>query len=80
MASVLAATTGPAGVSIRTVPFSRPVTRPGSRFVCPMNPATNADTGRWYKSAGVPTWATLPSFSTAIRSATLRASFWSWVT
>jgi hypothetical protein len=45
-----------------------------------MKSATKLLAGRWYSSPGVPTCTTFPTFITAMRSAMLRASFWSWVT
>ena len=36
--------------------------------------------GVWYSSSGVPTCCTMPPFSTTMRSASVSASTWSWVT
>ena len=46
----------------------------------PTNCATNRFAGRRYTSDGDPTCCSTPSFITAIRSARLIASTWSWVT
>ena len=46
----------------------------------PRNPATNAVRGVSYSSVGVPSCSILPSCMTAIVSAMVMASSWSWVT
>jgi hypothetical protein len=46
----------------------------------PMKPATNLLAGWWYRSSGEPNCITWPAFSTTIRSASVMASTWSWVT
>ena len=53
-----------------------------SRFIggVPMKPATSTDIGRAKISRGVPTWTMRPSMNTAMRSASVIASSWSWVT
>src|ERR1700675_4648454 len=55
-------------------------TIPSTRFVRPMNCATKRVCGRSKRSSAVPTWATRPRSSTALRSEMTIASAWSWVT
>ncbi len=57
-----------------------PVTVTGSRLALPTNEAVNSVRGRRYSSRGVPqSWSRARSM-TAIRSARVSASTWSWVT
>ncbi len=48
-----------------------------SRFIVPMNSATNGVAGAPYISTGVPIWSMRPSWRTATRSEIARASSWS---
>ena len=43
-------------------------------------PATKVVAGRWYTSSGVPICSMRPAFITIMRSASVIASTWSWVT
>ena len=55
---------------------------PTSRFIggLPMNDATSIESGLAKIWRGEPTWTMRPSMNTAIRSASVIASSWSWVT
>ena len=56
--------------------------RASSRFICgvPMKPATKTLAGFAKMSCGLATCSMMPSRMTAIRSAMVSASIWSWVT
>jgi hypothetical protein len=54
----------------------------GRKFIRgePMKPATKRLSGCSYNSSGEPTCSILPALSTTMRSASVIASTWSWVT
>jgi hypothetical protein len=59
-----------------------PIRAASRKFICgePMKPATKRFAGALYSSIGVPICSIRPPFITTIRSASVIASTWSWVT
>ena len=69
----------PWAVTSATLPL-RLVTRPSKKFIVPMNDATSRELGRSYSPVGLSSCSTRPPDITAIRSESVSASSWSWVT
>ena len=55
-------------------------TTPATRLLVPMKSATKRVDGFSYRSCGVPIWTNLPSHIMPMRSESVSASSWSWVT
>ena len=67
-------------LSRRGIPGWRLTIVPGTRFARPRKRATQDVAGLPYTACGVPSWRMCPCCMMATRSATEKASCWSWVT